>query len=659
MATREELEAAFMKAHQAGDTANAKILADAIRSFGSIATTNEPPVVSGGGSATPGAGDATGFLQAVQEGFGSEPVGPSPETRQKLESFPASAMGLINRYTTEPAMAAGEAAMRAGQAGMAGAGNLLGKGVGAITGMIPGANRVVGTGEQFGRDFAALPEAFPAPAGNIAAQEAVALRQQTPLKTMAKGAANEAANVLPAGLLEQTAVSELPTLPPNRVSLAEEGTHLVPAADKALNKLYQDMVDAGWTPDQIQAELKKLGPTGMPADLEPFAARQEAVAQTPRAGKLAAKALNERDMLTTERLVGDLQKSLPSANLYETVDAVKKARSTGGQQLRSEAMADPRVIKDEGLQRLLGNPFVRENMPMGLKLAKSEETRTGVPVPTSETWFKGENFDDPNIEVLKTPTLRILDAAKQGLTAAVEKYRNKNTGKLELDPVGVELKKVEVQLRDALRKHSAKYGEYLDKWGDDSQIIDAAWAGRRALKLDPEITKDFVKKLSPEARDVYNIGLQRFIHDKIIDNPQAAMRYFDKGTIEQRMKEAFPSEEAYDKFAGGASREAVHRLTFNAARANSPTVRRALGVADLTAQSDVPEQLMGAGKDLLTGNKYGLTRRVIDSMTAPIVNRLDARKFAIADEMAPVLYSTDPAVHNRLVNRLRSRGGLP
>ena len=111
------------------------------------------PEVPGGG--VPTGKESGGFLDALREGFGEDEVGPSKRTRAALES--SGPVGLFNKYAVEPAMTAGEFALRGANAIWHGGANLAGKAVNTISGMAG----LPGTGEKLEKDINAIPEAFP------------------------------------------------------------------------------------------------------------------------------------------------------------------------------------------------------------------------------------------------------------------------------------------------------------------------------------------------------------------------------------------------------------------------------------------------------------------------------------------------------------------
>lgn len=431
---------------------------------------------------------------------------------------------------------------------------------------------------------------------------------------------------------------------------------LTPEASKAFEKLYARLVQEGWTPERMTAKLRQLGPGATFADLEPFAGMQEAVAQV--AGKpasTAARALSVRDKRAGSALAQSVSNNISDQNPYETIDALRASRAAVSQPLRQTALAQPRIVKDELVDRLMTTPEMQEGLRRGAAIVRLESARTGEKIPTSETWFHGANFDDPEIVSKTTPTLRMLDAAKQGFDSMLKPFENKYTGKLEnLGPYEVELDKTRRALVSVLRDHSDDYAKYLDEWQTPSRLMSAVNKGKQVLQNDPEVTAKAIQGMTPDEKSHFQIGLSRALLDKIADNPQSAIRYFDKGATEAKMRAAFPSSQAYNAFKMDVLRQARFHRTYVEARANSPSVRRALGVADLADDPSRLAQVGGVALDIGTGNNMGLARRAITA----VGNRLNRPSQDVANELAPVLYSSDPAIQARVTARLKARVGM-
>lgn len=444
-------------------------------------------------------------------------------------------------------------------------------------------------------------------------------------------------------------------------------TTKTPGAERAEKIIYDDMISAGWTPERIQAKLRQLGPGATLADLAPFSGRAEVVAQYPSGAKEASRTLIPRERRMKSDLLTAVDKTLTPENFYKSIDDLKAIRSEEGKALRAEAMKDmdsvdykiraKALATSPLIQSLMTTPEFQAGLRQGAKIINLESARTLVPIPKSESWYYGKNFDDPDLQIIEAPTLRMMDAAKQGFDQMLKPFENKFTGKLEnLGPYEVEIDKTRRALVEEMRRLDPKYAKYLDKWADSSEMISAIERGKDVLKNDPEVTAKMLAKISPDNREYTQIGLAKYMRDLIDKNPNQALKLFDRGRSEKNMQLVFGSKQAYNLFKQQALRKMAQHRTMQSALRNSATVRRELGAAGLEEEtSDVIPEAVGAGLDLALGNKAGFMRRAGKWVANRISSKPDPKT---ADELAPVLFSDDPILQQRVIQRMRQRSGL-
>ncbi len=431
------------------------------------------------------------------------------------------------------------------------------------------------------------------------------------------------------------------------------------AAQKADDVLYQHLIDSGWTPARVEAKLKQLGPGATMADLEPFAGIAETTAQFPQGAKNANRVLGGRDVGTAQRMLTTVGNTLSPENYYKSLDYLRATRSNEAQPLRQAAMdsAAGKPIKSDLIQRLQkDSPYFNQAMSEGKKIAKEEAAREGIEIPTTETWFHGDSFDDPNIKTMHEPTLRMLDAAKQGYQALLKPYRDKYTGIIDkTDPTAVELSKTVEALTDTMRKASPTYGKYLDAWSEHSQQMDALARGRKILSNDPEVTAGVIRRATPNEKMDMQTGLARALTDKINENPQAALRYFDKSGVQGKMQALFPSKYEWNLFRRQTLREAQKRSTYLRNTKGSQTTERVLGAQNLDnavqGPSAVPEAAK-LGMNVLSGNKIGVGKQIAGWLYRKATNTPTE---PVANEISSVLHNADPVMQERQIQRFKQR----
>lgn len=495
-----------------------------------------------------------------------------------------------------------------------------------------------------------------APGAGAVAKKAAEVVPEVAAKAAAEAAATaKGLPVKPGQLVAPKTANVMPVTGEMLAPPAGQLTAPLPEAVQAEKKIYEAMIQAGWTPERIAAKLRQLGPDATLADVAPFWGMQDVAAQSATGGQRAARVLGQREAQKQSKLLKAVDSAVGDKNYYEELDKLQDARSVAGKADREAAMANTGIVKSDVIQRMLETPEFQQGLRKGAAIARLEAARTGIPVPKSETWYHGQNFDDPNIKIIETPTLRMLDAAKQGMDQILQPFRNKFTGALEnLGPYEVEVDKARRAVVEEMRAHSADYGKYLDTWGDYSSNMDAVAKGRRALSQDPEIVAKTLNKMTPSELEHFQIGLARDMRDEIVANPNTALKWFQNRYTRDILQKALPNKKDYNLFRQSALREAAKSRTFRDATGNSKSVRRALGALEQEAPSKVPEEVVGAAFDVATKNPVGLIRRGARWLTRqPKIDTVTP----VLEQESQVLHTTDPDIQRRVLQRLRRQYG--
>ena len=111
--------------------------------------------------------------------------------------------------------------------------------------------------------------------------------------------------------------------------------------------------------------------------------------------------------------------------------AAKQAVLTRLREAQTAAAAGERGgIWSPYIQRLLGNHNVQNGIKRGLEIQKNEADALNQPFNPNDYAVDAED------SVIRTPNMRLLDAAKKGLDAILEDYRDPTSGRLALDERG-------------------------------------------------------------------------------------------------------------------------------------------------------------------------------------------------------------------------------
>ena len=161
--------------------------------------------------------------------------------------------------------------------------------------------------------------------------------------------------------------------------------------------------------------------------------------------------------------------------------------------------------------------------------------------------------------------------------------------------------KVLKDLARALRENASdpakgghvKYGEFLTRYGDASDELDALELGRGAIKKSETNTAEHIEKelsqMAPEARDYYKKGLAEAIFYEVDhapeENPTAALKKLNTPAMRRKIKIAFGDEASVNDFYTEIAKRMMERETLNS-----------LGGSVTTPSSEAIKSLTAAGR---------------------------------------------------------------
>lgn len=393
------------------------------------------------------------------------------------------------------------------------------------------------------------------------------------------------------------------------------------------------------TPATIQTRMEEAQGLGVPFASVDAAGRNtvrlgRTVETAPGAGsQTAAEYLSNRQLNQAPRVVEQLSKTLADPTVFkQATDALFKVRSTAARPLYEEAFAMP-VDMTPRLQQFLSDPILQQGLSKGREIQRLEMVAEGAtPPPPSNTL-----------------TMRDLDAAKRGLDDILEEYRVPETGRLLLDDRGRAIEQVRKAYVAYLDELNPKYAEARSAWGGPSEALDAMASGRRYAKGDIEDMVARFNELDPTMREFFRIGLARELRsiiDKGGESADAVRRIFGTRDAQNRLRQLFPSEDAFSAFAQAMRLEQTTGSTTRTILGGSPTAR-------ITAEGeDANLQMLQDVAQLATGTPptqigSGWLRKGIDRARG--VNE------ATAEELARVLFSEDPRAVGNLLSSAAPR----
>ena len=378
------------------------------------------------------------------------------------------------------------------------------------------------------------------------------------------------------------------------------------AGRRLMNALIRD----GLTPEEAAVRIATLGEDAVIADLGGnVRGLAEAAATVPGKALKAAEGLATRQAGQGDRLMSDALRIVGA----ESIDDLIAQRSAAARPYYQQAFSRDvhRTLKSDLMKRLQTRPDFQEGVRAGIKDLLDEAAITGEDLRAFNTYFDGADLNDPNLVLVKEPTLRIIDAAKRGMDRLL--YDNP-TGKYvrengELTQSGMPLQ----QMCDALMKEDDMLTAGTPE-GDAYKIAREKWGG----------PTDIINGLSLIRRTIENTR----------DNTDVTGKLFGSKAARDKLEKLFGKQPVMMKeFANSVDREKTFAAT-NRAMGNSRTAYRHAAQADMA--DDAVDAAFSIAENPTVGNA---TSQLLSAGR----NWFRTPPSAVADELAP-LFSSDPTV---------------
>lgn len=374
---------------------------------------------------------------------------------------------------------------------------------------------------------------------------------------------------------------------------------------------------------------------------ENLAGLAEVVAQSPGAGaRIVRQAVRDQQAGATGRIKDETGKALGGDGSYfARLDEARAARRAGANEGMSK-LGDNEVRLDENstlaLRSDLARGAVREQAMNALASADPEVRAAGARLNR----LYDDLLDNPGGQ-----TITVRDAqniSKSLLDAADDAYKSGNGSR------GQALKSLGKAVRENAatpeRGGFAEYGDWLKKYAEDSDAIDALEAGKNVLsgKVDVSaetLRRDFAK-WSDAAKENYRVGVGEAILDAVRRKGGVveARQLLKNEEVADRIRLAVPNDKSFDDFMKAIEAEVRRADINNRVVGGAPTYARQAARADLEAQG-------ANGIDILADN--------IDTMTS--IPRMSGKALKAALKAIPKNDQSvigDPAANEALARAL-------
>lgn len=310
-----------------------------------------------------------------------------------------------------------------------------------------------------------------------------------------------------------------------------------------------------------------------------------------------------QDVGASGRLSDDIAKYVYSGpSMRQTAQGLYESRSAAARPAY-EAVDKLQNIWSPRLQQFLENPDVAKGMAVGYRLERNLSLAQNRPFDPT---MMGVDLDEQgNIKLLRTPNMRVLDMAKQGLDAMIEENRDAVTGRL--NKIGYNLEQVRqayLKELDGLDKDGV-YKKARAVWAGPSASIDALKFGRTAFARSAEENAEGLAKLSDGDKQFALIGFGDQLREKLLKsgfNSDESKQLLNSPWMAMQIKPFFKTKNDYEAFVKAVTDE----------RTMAETNRKFLGgseTAERVAEDKSPlMQGLKLGKSLLEGRYYGSAR---------------------------------------------------
>lgn len=362
---------------------------------------------------------------------------------------------------------------------------------------------------------------------------------------------------------------------------------------RAVKAISKDAKTANLSPDDLMAEMNKLGPGATLSDLSDTLQRRARAVYTSRGegAELARNYLEGRGADATRRTVADLKKITgKDTNYFDTVKSVLESRKAESAPLY--AAADKASVPAGEVKALHGALIEKAKEAEGTQLA-------GALKRMASMLKSGDGFKT-NVRQLHIVKTQIRD-----LVSRAYRSGSSNMGK-----------DIDEQLRvlsnskgtGILEKASPEYAQANKIFSDETAVLKALDSGRKVLSGDADEIAETIKNLSLAEKDAYLQGAVKAIRDKVLSGGK-----FNNDLIAERLRNVFDSDDAFKQFMSAVDREKTFAGTKNFVLGGSQTTNKAADLLDMadeagTAVSNVMSGRFGMAavqgiRKVLSGNK--------------------------------------------------------
>lgn len=385
----------------------------------------------------------------------------------------------------------------------------------------------------------------------------------------------------------------------------------------------RDIRSSGMTPQQAAQQLDELGPEATLSDISDNLARTARTVYTQKGpgAEITRESLESRSIGGPQRVVADLKRITgKDTNFFETVKGVISNRKAESAPLYAEA--DKVNVGSNAIKSLHKQLLDKAEEATGTRLSGALKKFAGM-LKSGDGW--------------KTSVKQLDIVKRQTRDMVTRAYRSgdSDTGK-ELDGMLKILSNSNGT--GILEKSSQAYRQANQIFSDESAVLKALESGRKVLSADADEVMENLTTLSLAEKDAFIQGAVKAIRDHILSGKK-----FSNDLVRERLRNAFPSDDAFKQFMSAVEREKTFAGTKGFVLGGSQTTNKASDIMDAAIQTGGVVQNAASGN--YAAAAIGALRKVLGQ------NRIPER---LHEPLAKAL--TTPEGSRRAVEILRKHG---
>jgi hypothetical protein len=443
-----------------------------------------------------------------------------------------------------------------------------------------------------------------------------------------------------------------------------------PPAFRGAERRIERVIAGGLRDDRVPLAdaLQRVDEGALPYELgDNMTAIAEAVRQSPGPGNpIVGQAVTDRVGGVSGRVSDEIAQSVGGANNYfGELNRLRGARQTAAREGMAQFGQTEIPLSPEAVIAIRSDLSTRAVRDEALNAMADVSPEAGA--AANRLFGLGDEvLDNPGAARLTVQEAQDISFALR--EAATRAYRN------GFGTRGQRLQSMADAIRGSARDTVPEYAAWLQRYADDSEVIQALELGKGALSggLDNSAENLAIQlgNMSEEGRAYFQQGLGEELLGRVrTKGPNAVREILRNGEFQDRIRLAFPDKAAYENFIGVMTREADVANRGARIMGGSPTAQRLATQARLEGQSIGPkaaEFVTATGAGAAIGGPAGAIGGGLGMLARELVKGLGQRGRQRAnvlsnDETNLLLAEvvTNPDRFRDLVSRAQAREQIP